>query len=349
MLGPALYVKGGISALEKMIIPFSDSEVSIEMLPTMHDLSLLGRFRHFGARIFSWPVRSVYRRPDIVHIHMSHGLSTLRKLLLLRLWKISRVPVILHMHSSSFTDFFNRSPRILRWWISRGFYKADRVICLSESWKNYYSSITDAPEGNFLIMPNPAPLPTVGKETEQTAKQTVLFSGRVGSRKGTFDLIEAWSKLPLETLRKSSLIIAGDGDITAVRKLTESLSESCDINVVGWVSDEKLRDLFRKSSIYVLPSRAEGVPIGIMEAMSYGSAIITTPVGGIPELISDGQNGIFVKPGSVAEITRALQKLITDEKLRFQLSSEAMKTAESRGINNYMENLKRIWRSIGAS
>ena len=344
MLGPSLSVKGGISSLERMIDEQNFEDVNLEILPTMHDRSLIGRFSHWLIRLITWPLRSIFHRPDIVHIHFSHGASTVRKTALLWLWKISGSKVILHSHSSSFQSFFPKLPSPLRWFISFSFRKADMLIVLSESWKSYYSLTMRIPESRINILSTPVMLPS--RESNIKVKNTVFFSGRIGVRKGTFDLIEAWNLLPEEITNEYNLIISGDGEINKARRLAASCKNPHSIEVVGWVSEDRFSSILQSCKIYVLPSRNEGLPMGLIEAMSHSKAVITTPVGGIPELINHGQNGILVEPGNIEQIKNSLQNLISNPSEVERLSINSRKSVEPLSMDIYKENLLSLWKEV---
>jgi len=344
MLGPALSVKGGISSLERMIDDQIFEDVKLEILPTMHDRSLIGRFRHWLARIVTWPLRSICYRPDIVHIHFSHGASTARKVGLFWLWKISMRKVILHSHSSSFKDFFPKMPRPVRWIISASFRNADMLIVLSESWKNYYSSTMKISESKIKILNTPVILPE--KDMMAKSSNTVFFSGRIGERKGTFELIEAWNLLPEKITNEYKLIISGDGEVNKARSLASSSKNPASIEVVGWVSEDRFQSILKSCKIYILPSKNEGLPMGLIEAMSHSKAVITTPVGGIPELINDGENGILVEPGNIKQIGSALQNLISDPNEITRLSRNARESVEPLSMEIYKEKLHMLWKEL---
>jgi len=308
----------------------------------MHDNSYFGRFNHWLARLATWPIRSVFNRPDIVHIHFSHGLSTFRKLILLRLWKLSGCRVILHAHSSDYAEKFPRRPRPMRWLISRFVCKADLLIVLSESWQEFYSSALGYDSNRIRIMKTPVEIPE-GVPSIDSDKPIVLFSGRVGERKGTFSLIEAWNALPKHLTMSAELVITGDGDVDRARRFARTSGHGSNISVLGWVSDETLSRYLMDCVIYVLPSKNEGMPMGLIEAMAHSKAVISTPVGGIPELISHRHNGLLVNPGSVEELRGALEELLVDEELRASISAEARRSVEPLDFVTYMNNMRSIW------
>ena len=152
-------------------------------------------------------------------------------------------------------------------------------------------------EGMVEVLENPVILPDMFR-TGDSEKITILYSGRIGQRKGAFDLIEAWRKIGLKNKERAELIIIGDGKIEEARKMVDEygLEESC--KVLGWVSEEEKNTILASSKIFILPSFNEGLPMSLLEAMSYALAPIITPVGGIPNIIEEGVNGSFVTPAT---------------------------------------------------
>ena len=80
--------------------------------------------------------------------------------------------------------------------------------------------------------------------------------------------------------------------------------------------------LFKQSDIFILPSYSEGFPLSVLEAMSYGLPLIVTPVGALPEVLKEGENCFFVKPGSVSDLTRALTQLFELGSALYSMSLE---------------------------
>ena len=137
--------------------------------------------------------------------------------------------------------------------------------------------------------------------------------GEIGQRKGVFDILRALSEHHDEAEGKIELIIGGNRN---EQKLLDTIKENKLDKMVrfeGWVSGEKKLRLLNKADIYILPSFNEGLPISILEAMSYGCPIISTPVGGIPEVVKE--NGILVTPGNSDEIWAAMSRYIGNPSL----------------------------------
>ena len=256
--------------------------------------------------------------------------------------------MFLHAHSSDYKEYFPKLPGPLRWFVARSIRKSDLLIVLSESWKDFYVNELGVNREKVKVLPNPIKLPMLS-QNKSNQPISVLFSGRIGKRKGTFDLLLAWSRIDPSIRSRATLTITGDGEISKARRLVKELSISDSVNVRGWIPLEELESLFSKSSIYVLTSRNEGLPMGLLEAMSHSSAVITSPVGGIPELIDDGINGILVDPGDIDSIIDSLENLISDDENRNRLSLNARKSVEPLDIENYNSEIVKLWKNFSNS
>ena len=109
-----------------------------------------------------------------------------------------------------------------------------------------------------------------------------------------------------------------------------------------------MRDrLYRSASVYCLPSKNEGMPMSVLEAMSYGLATITTPVGGIPQVISDGENGYLVPVGDHEALAKTISSLLSNVPLKRSIGEAGRKTVASRfGMEGFFANLLSIYDEI---
>lgn len=131
--------------------------------------------------------------------------------------------------------------------------------------------------------------------------------GTVNERKGQRFIIEALAGIPISQREKIHINIIGDGELK--NELEEyCLEKSINQYVTFWGSRKDVSDLLQCNDIFILPSLDEGLPIAILEAMRQGLPIVSTMVGGIPEMIEEGVNGVFVKP-STEEVKSVLMNL----------------------------------------
>lgn len=158
----------------------------------------------------------------------------------------------------------------------------------------------------------------------------ILYSGRLDYRKGLFDLIES-SKIICQVHPELSFVITGKGIL--IDKLKRRVNESGlknNFNFVGFVSREKLIQLYQQATIYVLPSHYEGLPTVLLEAMACGCPVVATSVSGNLDVLTQGHDGILVPPKSPDKIAEAVLKLLDNEKMMNTLGINARNTIENR-------------------
>jgi glycosyltransferase involved in cell wall biosynthesis len=150
-------------------------------------------------------------------------------------------------------------------------------------------------------------------KTKKSSKAIqILFLARIEREKGIFEMIEAFQELS-KSIKEIELIIAGDGkDFREVTKLVEHQNN---IHMVGEVEGEEKIKLFSESDIYCLPSYSEGLPISVLEAISFGLPVVTTKVGGLKYFFKDKKMGIMVEAKDSNQLKEALEKLLPDKNL----------------------------------
>ena len=242
------------------------------------------------------------RKIKIVHIHTAADRSFKRKSKFVSLAKAFDKKVILHIHGSRFKDYYNESKNKKK--IIRNLQKANKLAVLSHSWKDWFINIGIDSE-DIIVLNNIVDYPII-KNVQKEDKVKLLFLGEIGQRKGVFDIIEVLGKNREYFKDKIILKIGGNKEVQKLIKKLEDYKLSDFVKFEGWISGEKKIHLLNWTDILILPSYNEGLPIAILEAMSYGKAIISSPVGGIPEIVMHGQNGILVKPGNQNELFNAI-------------------------------------------
>ncbi|WP_373159559.1 glycosyltransferase family 4 protein [Mycobacterium marinum] len=167
-------------------------------------------------------------------------------------------------------------------------------------------------------------------------------------RKGSYDLIDAVAALD-ETVRNRLLAtLAGDGDVDQVRAAVAKAGLGETIDVVGWLDPMARDELLCRAQIFVLPSRNEGLPMALLEAMANGLAPVTTTAGSIGEVVTDGVNGLLVGPAHADQLAHALGALVTDENLRARLGGAARERAGEFGLDRWYQQLTRLWASLAS-
>ena len=148
--------------------------------------------------------------------------------------------------------------------------------------------------------------------TLQPAKQNkkMICVGRLCEQKGQLLLVEAAVKL-IEEGEDFELVLAGDGPMRAdVEALIDEHGLTTKIKITGWISSDQVRQELLDSTVLVLPSFAEGLPVVIMEAMALGRPVVTTYIAGIPELVIPGENGWLMPAGSLDSLVSTMRQVL---------------------------------------
>ncbi len=346
MLGESLSKQGGIVSIEKLMLQEASSNIHYQHVATLIDGSPVDKFLAFLSALAKLSWLLLYSEVDLLHVHMSEGASTFRQAIVTLVGVIFRKPVIMHTHGPMFHLFYAKLPRYITNILSLIFQQCSYFIVLSESWKTFYMNNLGIPEKRIIVLPNAVKVPLQIPDRSKSPNVNFLFLGRIGKRKGAFDLVKAFDLIDPEKKVKANLLLAGDGDVDELCQLVERLNLKEFIKVMDWVNPEKRDELLVNADVFVLPSYNEALPMAILEAMSWGLPIITTSVGGIPEVVSANQNGLFVTPGNIQQLTLSMQMLIEDENLRLYLGNNARKTIAAFDMKSYFNSLVEIYYSL---
>ena len=251
---------------------------------------------------------------DIVHIHVSTTVSANRKYIFYKLAKLFSKKTVIHLHcGSQLSEIWNKKYEDM-------FVNADKCLTLSNGIRDYIVSRTGKAE-NVEVVYNPCP-DVEGVNMSMKREKNILFAATLYKEKGYLDLIEAFGKIAASN-KEWKLLLAGNGSQDEGRALAEKYNVADRVEFLGWVRGEDKDRVFRTSSLFCLPSYAEGFPMAVLDAWAYGLPVVTTPVGGIPDIVVDGENGLLFNPGDVKALSEKLDILINDASLRSKLSREA--------------------------
>lgn len=282
---------------------------------------------------------------QIIHLHFAADGSFWRKEKLLKLGKRFGKKVILHCHASRFKDFYNESTFEKKLWIVNTINKADLLIVLSNSWKSWFISI-GIPENKIIILHNITSYPILKpKYKKNDNKIHFLFMGEIGARKGVFDILRGLAESKDDLKDRLELRIGGNHNEKLLLDTIHNYKLENIVKFEGWVSDEKKISLFNWAEVFILPSYNEGLPISILEAMSYGMPIISTPVGGIPEVVTE-KNGILVNPGNDKEIINAMKTFIEKPEKIKECGEYSKQNVKTYLPDYVMNHLKQIYERL---
>lgn len=344
MLGASLEQNGGIATVEKLMLKHAVEDVEFQHITSHDEGTIIHRIQVFITAFVALFWNLLTNKSDLIHVHISDGGSLVRKAMITMIAFVFNKPVLMHAHGAEFHITYSKLPQWAQSIFSKIFRYCDDFIVLSKTWEQYYINNLGLSEKQVRVLPNPTELPAQIPDRTNTSTIKFGFFGRVGARKGTFDLIKAFAQIA--DTSKSELIIAGDGDIEEARQLAKSLNLENKVQFLGWIDSQTRDKLLANIDVFVLPSYNEGLPMALLEAMGWGLPAIVTPVGGIPELITSTENGLLVNPGDVQKLSKAMQGLIENESLRVSLGNAARETVTPFDIKVYCSELRNIYSSV---
>lgn len=312
MAGPDAKSKGGISASIYLLNDYlSKKGLEVLLLPTTKsETDGLQVFLIFIKSILILLFELTFHKPILVHIHMASRGSFIRKSILCWLCFLFRTPYIIHLHGGGFMDFYEGLSRLGKVYLRLVFRSAAFVIALSKVWKEWIENVLHIKR--IAVVPNGVQDISFQPEELNRTQPTVLFLGLLGPNKGTDILIEAMREVT-KHIPSAVLELGGNGDLDRYKE------QACDLQNVkflGWINENERRAALARASIYCLPSWKEGLPFSILEAMSAGLPVISTPVGSISEAVVDGVNGYLVEPGDTDGLSKAILNLLNSPDLR---------------------------------
>jgi glycosyltransferase involved in cell wall biosynthesis len=156
----------------------------------------------------------------------------------------------------------------------------------------------------------------------------VLAAGRLSPEKGYDDLLRAFDDVARE-MPQTHLLLAGSGGLEPeLRALSARLATHTHVHFLGFRKD--MHSLFRQADVFALSSLSEGLPNVVLEAMALGVPVAATRVGGLPEVIDDGETGLLVPPQATAELGRALLRFLRDPLFARQTAERARRAVYER-------------------
>ena len=359
IVGPSLCVKGGISRVMELIGAHLPGHIGIRFIATFTRYtgdkgatrsergSRLGQAVVYLLAVFQTLILALCRR-TVFHVHFSGRGSLLRKGMICVMLRSLRCPYAVHSHAADTNLFSTWLPQSCRKVLLWGLSGADRVIVLTRFWQDYYSSLLHLPADRILLLPNPADLPKTIPDRSRRKRLGVLFLGRIGIRKGAFDVIRAFAALPRDVRSSCHLTMAGDGDTEDARTLARELGCLDRVSIPGWVGKADVERFLVESDVLVLPSYAEGMAMALVEAMSWGLPVVSTSVGGAGEFLEQGANCLLVTPGDIRGISDAIAELARDPAYRLELGRAARQTVSRFSIENYIATLSGVYQQLAS-
>lgn len=293
----------------------------------------------------AWQLATAPRRHRlrILHLQVSERSSFIRKGLLLELGRRLGYRTVLHHHGAELIPFYRRARRPMRGWVRRCVARADVNIVLGDGWKEFVVDELGAAPARVRVLANASG--DLGFVTRPVTGQPThfLLMANLSARKGVGDFL-----LALQSLARSGrpvrATLAGGGEVEQFRAQAAEMGLGEIVTFTGWVNRAEAAQLLLAADVLVLPSYNEGLPMVILEALSAGLPVIATPVGSIPEVLTDRRDCLLVTPGDTDGLAAGMRWLVDSPELRRSLALRGRELFEHRfTIGDYMASLLAIY------
>ncbi len=312
-------------------------------------VDLIGKFRYRGflrkltnlinAVVLTAVVASmvVVWRPALVHVRTNSWGGFFEKAFLVLLARLGRCRTILQVHGGAFAAFYDQAGWLGRKAIRRALTVPDRVIAISREMQGTLCRVSARPD-RVTVIENAVFVPerTIWDVQDRAgslggkARTTILFLNRIEPAKGIWELLEALGTV-LERSNACARIVGPEPDCgRELHSRIGRLGLQDRIRVEPAVQGQAREKTYLGADIYVLPSHVEGMPLGLLEAMSYGLPCVATPVGGVPSVIDHDRNGLLVPLKDTQALAAAILRLTHDASARRRLGSAARQTIVDR-------------------
>lgn len=311
-MGPDPAIGGGMAAALRALLASPLAErYRLDVIPTYRGARPLRRLLTYCRALLGLLAWSARGRGRIVHVHATVRGSMYRKAVCVLLARALRRRVVLHVHSGAgdIADFrAGRGPLSLALFRA-AFAAADAVLAVSAK---SATALADAygiarPD----VVPNAAPpVRSIGRPASPRGELRVAYLGGFANpAKGGDVMLDALA-LALPRAAGLTVTMAGPGELPPAG--AELLARHPSISWAGWLERAERDALLEEARVLAMPSRSEGSPMALLEAMSFGLAIVACRVGGIPELVEDGREGLLVGPEDPEALAEALCRLAAE-------------------------------------
>lgn len=262
-------------------------------------------------------------RYDIVHFHsVPDKPDLLIKLPIFMLALLGRKRIIIHIHVGN--QLVNHSQnRLFKWYLCR----ANLIILLAKKWQALFQEQYTDVKTPTTVLYNACEevLEVPFEEKEKIIIMAALFN----DNKAPDLLLKAWQKIG-RNYPDWKIYMLGNGEVERFRKMADEMGLTDTVTFTGYLTGDAKESILRKASICCICSYEEGFPMVALEAWTHGICLVTTPVGGLPEVLEEGKNALMFGFGDYERLACHLECLIKDEVLRKEMTEYSRKC-----VNNY--------------
>lgn len=309
VVGPSPQSRGGIARVIAQVtsVEALADDLRLVRVTSFRGGTSLAKTLSWIAGLSRFATLSVLRRPALAYVHVAAGASTFRKASFLAVACALRVPVLLHIHPQSFFDQLVRTGpagAVARWCVRM----STAIVVLADTFVEPVRTLH--PSARVHVVHNAPDVDEASPVgTDQRIPGRVLCLGSFVADKGVDVLVDA-TALIADDVPELRLALAGSGpDEATLRERVAAAGIAERVEFLGWVRGADREAEHARASLFVLPSRTEGFPLALLEAMWHGLPCVATEVGAVPEILADGA-GVTVAAEDAAALAAAMRSLL---------------------------------------
>jgi len=275
-------------------------------------------------------------RYDIVHFHtVPDKISLIIQMPVFLMALVGRKRIIMHIHMGNQLRSHTGN-KLFKWCLRR----ADLIILLAKKWQQLFKEEFADIETPTTVLYNACE--SVSEVPFEEKEKSILMAAYFNDNKAPDLLLKAWKKLK-DRYPDWHVYMLGNGEVERFRKMSEEMGLADSVTFTGYMVGKQRDDYFRKASIYCMCSYEEGFPMVVLEAWAYGICVVTTPVGGLPDVLEDGRNALTFDFGDWEGLADRLSMLIEDKAMRKSMADESRdfvyRHFSNQQINEQAENI----------
>ena len=273
---------------------------------------------------------------DIVHFHTTPDRNGLLIQLPQMIFaKLYGKKTIVHIHMGNQLEDHTENKFFL-WWTRR----ANMIVLLANKWKYLFNCLFQDVNTPTEVVYN-ACEPVAEIDVTEKEKVIVLMAYMIED-KGIDVMLDAWQLIHL-IYPEWKVYMMGSGNVEYYKAKSSMMGLDSSVIFTGYVRGNERDTILRKASIFVMCSYAEGFPMSVLEAWAYGISVVTTPVGGLPDVIEDTKDCLVFDFGNAKMLAQRLQLIMNDERLRSNMLTYAKQKSENifslKSVNKYLDDL----------
>jgi glycosyltransferase involved in cell wall biosynthesis len=293
---------------------------------------------------FLWS--SARTRPDVVHLTTSYDAAFARDRLFVAWSRMIGAAVVLNIRGGDFERFFRSRDRAGQQRILNVLRQCSAVVPVTSETARFLSGLGLR---DVRVIPNCIDVLESPTRMSLSHPRRWLYVGWLLPVKGLLEILQALQAFP-----DASLTLVGPFVDQNAQPSRDLFEETCRrlgvrdrVHVLPEMTSEQVRPLYREHDLFVFPTHREGFPNVLLEAMEAGLPIVASRVGGIPDMIEDGEEGLLVQAGNAIDLENAIRRLDHDRTLAARMGAAARKRVLERyAVNQVAEDWYRLYREV---